>query len=147
MVTIGHASLSGREEIEKLIAEYHSSESLTPIKKRIAWAVDQQLSGQFQGLLLVAREKDTIVGVALAVYTPSAELGRVMTVNDFFVKPAYRRKGVGRDLANRLVDECKRMKVDEIGLEVLSANKTAAAFWRAVGFEPADRFLFRRKLG
>jgi GNAT superfamily N-acetyltransferase len=147
MVTIGQANLSDRQEIEKLIAEYHSSEGLTPIEERISWAVDQQLRGESPGLLLVAREKDTIVGVAMAVHTRSAELGRVMTVDDFFVKPDYRRKGVGRELAKRLVEECKRMQIDEIGFEVLSDNKTAAAFWRSVGFKPADRFLFRKKLG
>jgi len=146
MVTIDQGSLSDRREIERLIAEYHSSEGLTPINERIAWAVDQQLRGQSPGLLLVAREKGTIVGVALAVYTPSAELGRVMTVNDFFVKPDYRRRGVGRELAKHMAEECKKMRINEIGLEALSNNKTAAAFWRSVGFKPADRFLFRRKL-
>ncbi len=147
MVTVGRANLSDREEIEKLIAEYHSSEGLTPIKERIAWAVDQQLQGQSPGLLLVARENDGIIGVALAVYTPSAELGRVMTVNDFFVKPDHRRKGVGRELAKRMVEECRRMKIDEIALEVLMGNKTAASFWKSIGFRRADRFLFRKKLG
>jgi GNAT superfamily N-acetyltransferase len=145
LVTIGWASLSDRPEVERLIAEYHSSEGLKPIKARIAWAVEQQLNGQSPGLLLVARDKEMLVGVALAVYTPSAELGRVMTVNDFFVRPDHRRKGVGRELANRLAEECKRMKVDEMGLEVLHENKTAAAFWKSIGFEKSDRFLFRKK--
>ena len=90
MVTIGQGSLADREGIQRLIAEYHSSEGLTPIKERIAWAVDRQLQNQSPGLLLVAREKGTMVAVALAVYTPSAELGRVMTVNDFFVRPDHR---------------------------------------------------------
>jgi GNAT superfamily N-acetyltransferase len=147
MVTISQANLSYGEEIEKLIAEYHFSEGLTPIKERIEWAVDQHFRGVSPGLLLVARDEDTIVGVALTVYTPSAELGRVMTVNDFFVRPDHRRTGVGRELAKRLVEECRLMKVDEIGLEVLYANETAAAFWRSVGFRPADRLLFRKKLG
>ncbi len=147
MVTIGRAVQTDRDEIEKLIAEYHSSEGLRPIKERIAWAVDQQLRGESPGLLLVARNKDTIIGVALAVYTPSAELGRVMTVNDFFVRPDYRRKGVGRELAKRLMEECKLMKIDEIGLEVLHGNRTAVSFWRSIGIKPADRFLFRRRLG
>jgi N-acetylglutamate synthase len=146
LVSVGSADPSDRDEIEILIAEYHHSEGLTPIKERIAWAVGLQLRGEFPGLLLVARDKDTMIGVALAVYTPSAELGRVMTVNDFFVKPAHRRKGVGRELAKRLVEECKLIKINEIGLEVLSGNKTAAAFWSSIGFEPADRFLFRQKL-
>ena len=128
------------------MAEYHASERLTPIGERISWAVDQQLSGESPSLLLVAREKEMMVGLALAVYTPSAELGRVITVNDFFLRPAYRRKGVGRALAKRLIEECRSLKVDEIGLEVLSANKTAASFWKSVGFSPSDRFLFRLKL-
>ena len=146
IVTIDRAGPSDRQEIEKLIAEYHTSESLTPLRERISWAVDQQLSGESSGLLLVAREKEMIVGVALAVYTPSAELGRVMSVNDFFVRPVYRRKGVGRTLAKRLIEECKSLKVDEIGPEVLSANKTAALFWKSVGFSRSERFLFRMKL-
>jgi len=145
MVSIGRGSLLENKEIEELIAQYHSSEGLTPNKERIAWAVRLQLRDT-PGLLLVARDKDTIVGVALAVYTPSAELGRVMTVNDFFVRPDQRRKGVGRELAKSLVAECKRMKIDEIGLEVLAGNKTAAAFWRSMNFKPAERSLFRQKL-
>jgi GNAT superfamily N-acetyltransferase len=119
---------------------------LTPIRERISWAVDQQLSGESPGLLLVAREEEMVVGVALAVYTPSAELGRVITVNDFFVRPAYRRKGVGTAMAKRLIEECRSLKVDEIGLEVLSANETAASFWKSAGFSLSDRFLFRLKL-
>jgi GNAT superfamily N-acetyltransferase len=134
-------------KIEELIAEYHRSEGLTPIKERISWAVDQQFRGVSPGVLLVARDKNTIVGLALAVYTPSAELGRVMTVNDFFVRPDHRRKGVGRELAKHMIEECKKMKVDEIGLEVLSENKTAAVFWKSMGFKQANRFLYRRGLG
>src|SRR3989442_6228447 len=106
MVTISRAYLSNREEIEKLIAEYHASEGITPIKERIAWAVDQQLRGQSPDLLLVARDKKTIVGVALAAYTFSAELGRVMTRNDLFVGPDQRRKGIGRELAKHLTTGC-----------------------------------------
>jgi ribosomal protein S18 acetylase RimI-like enzyme len=45
-----------------------------------------------------------------------------------------------------MVEECRRMKIDEIGLEVLMGNKTAASFWKSIGFRRADRFLFRRKL-
>jgi GNAT superfamily N-acetyltransferase len=146
MITTGQARLSDREDIEKLIAECHTSEGITPIKETIAWAVDTQLRHQETGLLLVARDKDKVGGVALAVYTPSTELGRVMTVNDSFVRSDCRRKGVGRKMAKHLVGECRRMRIDEIGLEVLHGNKIAATFWKSVGFRPADRFLFRKKL-
>jgi predicted acetyltransferase len=67
-----------------------------------------------------------------------------MTVNDFFVRPDHRRKGVGRELAKRLVEECKGMKIDEIGLEVLHANKTAAAFWNSVASDRQIAFSSER---
>ncbi len=146
MLTISMALEQDREEVEKLIAEYHASEGIAPIKERIAWAVDEQLQGRSPGLLLVARDRNRIVGVSLAAYTPSAELGRVITVNDFFVKPDMRRRGVGRELAKRLVEQCREMKVDEINLEVLSDNRTAAAFWSSMGFRKANRFLFKHRL-
>lgn len=146
MLSIGRARLSDREKIEKLIAEYHKTEGLIPRAERIAWAVDQQLSSLFSGVLLFACDGNLPVGVALAVYTPSAELGRVMTVNDFFVRPVFRRKGVGREMVKRLVEESRLMGIDEINLEVISSNKTATVFWRSMGFELADRALFKLKL-
>jgi len=145
-LTISEAGEPDRKEVEKLIAEYHASEGITPLKERIAWAVDEQLQGRSPGLLLVARDTNRIVGVALAAYTPSAELGRVIAVNDFFVRPDMRRRGVGRELAKRLIEECRKIKVDEINLEVLSGNKTAAAFWSSMGFRQANRFLFKQQL-
>lgn len=132
--------------MEELIYEYHVSEGLTPRRDRIAWAVEQQLSSLSPGLLLVARDGSTPIGVALAVYTPSAELGSVMTVNDFYVRPGFRRKGVGRKMAKRLVERSRLLEIDEINLEVIAGNRTAASFWRAMGFELADRALFKVKL-
>jgi hypothetical protein len=50
MVAIDQAEMSDREEIEKLIAEYHASEGIAPIKQRISWAVDQRLRRESLGL-------------------------------------------------------------------------------------------------
>ncbi len=96
--------------------------------------------------MLVAREKRAVVGVALAVYSPSAEHGRLLLVNDFFVDPAMRRKGVGRALATRLLDEAKAMRVERIDLEVTPTNATAAAFWKSMGFRTAGRTVYGKEI-
>ncbi len=133
--------------MERLIAAYIASEGAKPKPERIAWAVEQAIKNRVPGVLLVARERRSVVGVALAVYTPSAELGRVLVVNDFFVDPAFRRKGVGRALAARLLEEAKSMRVDRIDLEVLPTNPDAMAFWRKMGFSTAGRTVYSKELG
>jgi len=145
MALIERAAPPDRPDVERLIGAYHMAEGVRPRPERISWAVDQILRNRVGGVLLVAREKRVIVGVALAVYQPSAELGRVLVVNDFYVDPALRRKGIGRALAGKLVDEAKAMHVDQIDLEVLPTNAAAAAFWKSLGFRNTGRTIYSRE--
>ncbi len=146
MVLIERANPTDRADVERLIAGYHTSEGVKPRPERITWAVEQILRNRVGGVLLVAREKRAVVGVALAVYSPSAELGRLLAVNDFFVEPTMRRKGVGRALATRLLEEAKAMRVDRIDLEVLPTNATAAAFWKSMGFRTEGRTIYGKDI-
>lgn len=146
MVLVERAIPPDRLDVERLIAAYHTSEGVKPRPERITWAVDQLLRNRSPGILLVAREKRVIVGVALAVYEPSAELGRTLVVNDFFVDPTIRRKGVGKALAGKLLDEAKALHVDHIQMEILPTNATAAAFWKSIGYRPTGRTIYSREL-
>lgn len=146
MILVDRATAQDRAEVERLIAEYVASEGLSPKKERITWAVEQQLRSRFPGVLLVAREKGATLGVALAIYQPSAELGRTLVVQDFYVATSARRKGVGRALATRLLEEAKMMRIDRIDLEVLPTNGTAVAFWKSLGFRTLGRTVYSRDL-
>lgn len=146
MALIERANPTDRAEVERLIAAYHTSEGVKPKPERISWAVEQLMKNRFPGVVLVAREKKGVVGVALAVYAPSAELGRVLVIQDFFVDPAVRMKGVGRALAARLLEEAKAMRIDRVDLEVFPKNEGAAAFWKKIGFRMSGRTIFSRDL-
>ncbi len=147
MVLVERAAPPDRADVERLIAAYHASEGVKPRPERITWAVQQILTNRVGGVLLVAREKRVVVGVALAVYQPSAELGRMLVVNDFFVEPSLRRKGIGKALAAKILDEAKAMHIDQIDLEVLPTNTVAAAFWKSVGFRNTGRTIYSRTFG
>src|SRR3989475_451612 len=121
------------------VPAYLTSEGVKPRPERITWAVEQVMRNRVGGVLLVAREKRAVVGVALAVYSPSAEEGRLLVLNDFFVDPAMRRKGVGKALATRLLEEAKEMRVERIDLEVTPTNAAAATVCKSTGFRPGGR--------
>lgn len=146
MALIERANPTDRADVERLVAAYHASEGVKAKPERISWAVEQQLKNRFPGVLLVAREKKAVVGVALAVYAPSAELGRVLVIQDFFVDPTLRKKGIGRALATRLLEEAKAMRIDRVDLEVFPKNEGAAAFWKKLGFRMTGRIIFSRDL-
>ena len=94
-------------------------------------------------MLLVAESEEKLVGVALAVCQTSAELGRVMDVNDFYVIPSHRRKGVGTALAKKLLESAQGVRTDEINLEIIAGNRVTESFWKSLGFELVDRSLYR----
>src|SRR2546425_12173875 len=85
MVLIERANPTDRLDVERLIAAYLTSEGVEPRTGRITWAVGEGMRNRVGGVVLVAREKRAVVGVALAVYSPSAEEGRLLVLNDFFV--------------------------------------------------------------
>lgn len=144
--TIERATQADRAAVELLIEAYHKSEGMTPRRDRISYAVEQQLKQRFGGLLLVAREKSSIVGVALCTYQPSSELGRVLVVQDFYVVPEQRRKGVGRALAQKILDQAKALRVDRVDLGILPKNVGAPPFWKALGFRTEGRTIYSRTL-
>lgn len=146
MALIERAAPPDRADVERLIAAYHASEGVKPKPERITWAVEQQMRNRFPGVLLIAREKRAVVGVVLAIYQPSAELGRMLVVQDFYVDPSVRRKGVGKALAAKLLDEAKAMRIDRVDLEVFPKNEGAAAFWRSLGFRTAGRAIYSKDL-
>jgi len=147
MVLVARATPADKAEVMRLIAVYHASEGRPPRPERIDCAVEQQIRNRFPGVLLVARDRRAVVGVVLAVYQPSAELGRLLLVNDFFVEPGARRKGVGRALVARLLEDAKAMHVDEVDLEILPTNPAAAAFWASAGFAATGRAVYSRRTG
>ena len=89
MVLVDRANPTDRLDVERLIAAYHASEGAKPKPERISWAVDQVLRNRFPGVVLIGREKKAVVGVALAVYSPSAELGRVLRPRGHLIAEFY----------------------------------------------------------
>lgn len=88
------------------------------------------------------------VGFALWFYAVSTFLGRSsLYVEDVFVEPAHRNKGIGRiifaELARRAVAEgCGRME-----WSVLDWNAPSIAFYRSIGARPKQGWTLQRLSG
>lgn len=80
-------------------------------------------------ITLVAETRQTLVGFIIAVLvTPEAELELVA------VDPAFQRRGIGRQLMQRLCDELETSDITEVTLEVRASNESAKALYTSLGF-------------
>jgi GNAT superfamily N-acetyltransferase len=78
----------------------------------------------------VAEEQTRIIGMALFHNAYSTWKGRYIYLDDLIVEEAYRRKGVGKMLFDRLIKYCKEVKAQQLRWHVLDWNETALNFYR-----------------
>lgn len=71
-------------------------------------------------------------------------LGRDAFVDELYVLPRYRGKGLGKQAMALLDDECRALGVHALHLEVASSNKAAQGLYRRFGFEKRGYFLMTR---
>jgi GNAT superfamily N-acetyltransferase len=82
-----------------------------------------------------------VVGFALWFVTFSTWRGRHgMWLEDLFVRPDYRRLGLGRELLGRLSAICVERAYPRLEWWVLDWNVDAQAFYRSLGARPMDEW-------
>jgi GNAT superfamily N-acetyltransferase len=85
--------------------------------------------------VLTARAEDRILGVALIAYRLNVSAGgRFASVEDLYVRPAARRRGVGRALLETLEELCAERGISYIEAQVEETE--AELIYAALGYEP-----------
>ena len=84
--------------------------------------------------VLAARAEGRVVGVAVLAYRLSiSAAGLFASIEDLYVEPAARRRGVGRALLEAVGESCAASGVSYVEAQV--EDEEAAAFYAAVGYE------------
>ncbi len=90
--------------------------------------------------LLVAREGLRTVGACLANRIASAEHGgAVLFIEELYVAPDARRRGVARALLGRLLADGRGSGVRAVELQVDEGHEPARALYRSLGFASNTR--------
>jgi GNAT superfamily N-acetyltransferase len=73
-------------------------------------------------------------------------LGLDAFIDELYLVPAWRGRGVGRAAVRLAEAACRRLGVRALHLEVERRNRRARLFYRRAGFVDHDRFLMSRLL-
>ena len=68
-------------------------------------------------------------------------------LEDLFLRPAFRGRGIGRALLQRLARRCVEEKLARLEWWVLDWNAPALEFYRSIGALPMDEWTVQRVTG
>jgi GNAT superfamily N-acetyltransferase len=84
--------------------------------------------------VLAAREEGRVVGVAVLAYRLGVSAaGPFASIEDLYVEPGARRRGVGRALLEAVGERCTSRGISYV--EAQAEDEEAVAFYGAVGYE------------
>ena len=131
-----HAFIRELAEYERLLHEVHATEE----------ALRRTLFGPNPAAeIVIAYDESEPAGFALFFQSYSTFLARPgLYLEDLFVRPAARQKGIGRKLLKYLAALAVSRGYGRLEWRVLDWNEPASRFYRSLGAEPlADWTVFR----
>ena len=85
--------------------------------------------------VLAARTEDQLLGVALLAYRLNVSAGGLFaSVEELYVRPEARRRGVGHALLQAADERCEKRGISYVEAQV--EGKEAELFYAAVGYKP-----------
>jgi GNAT superfamily N-acetyltransferase len=85
--------------------------------------------------ILAARTEERILGVAVLAYRPNVSAGALFaSIEDLYVRPEARRRGVGRALLRATEERSATRGISYVEVQV--QDYEAESFYAALGFEP-----------
>src|SRR3954468_6700421 len=145
-LVIRRALASDRDVAARLLVaqlvEHHLPADLPGVERGIELAMKRETAW-----LLLAFSGDEPVGVFLANEIVSVEqAGIVLWVEELYVVPAARRRGVARGILNFVAERARRRGIVSIELEVVPTQEAAFALYRSMGFVDVERKRMKWKL-
>jgi len=133
------ALIKGLAEYERLPHEVEATEE----------GIRESLFGEWPAAeVVIAYVGADLAGFALFFHNYSTFLGRRgLFLEDLFVLPAYRGRGVGRRLLSHLARTAIERKCGRMEWWVLDWNETAHRFYRSIGAAPMDEWTVWRLNG
>lgn len=149
MLTLRPAQADDAAEILALIRELADYEHLLHEVDATRQGLHAALFGPTPRVFCDLAEQDGLVaGFALWFYNFSTFRGRHgIYLEDLFVRPAMRGRGIGRALLSGLAARCLREDLARLEWSVLDWNEPALAFYRTLGARGMEDWIPHRVTG
>jgi len=127
----------------RFVESYHRYESLAFDKKAVTATLSTLIAAKELGRIWLIKMNNSPVGYLALCFGYSIEfLGHDAFIDEFYLDPAYRNRGIGRRVLNWLGDEAPKLGLKAIHLEVARNNHHARYLYETSGFKSRGDFQF-----
>jgi GNAT superfamily N-acetyltransferase len=146
-VDIDRATETELDALLQLLGEQFDGHDIQITPQLLRQAIVQVFHSDHWGFFLVAREGDEIVGLAAVAFSWTLEhAGKTAWLDELYVRPAHRGRGVGAALVERVIQEAQAQGCRAIDLEVEQGHRRAERLYARQGFQPLARSRWVRLL-
>jgi GNAT superfamily N-acetyltransferase len=145
--SIAPAAASDCRECARLLVEQLGEHGVDASAEQLSRVLERVVADETHGFILVARDDFRIVGIAYVATILSAEhCGLVAWLEELYVTPSLRSRGIGTALVTALLARAREMDIVAIDLEIDGGHRRAESLYRKFGFCRLDRSRWVRKL-
>ena len=82
---------------------------------------------------VIENDSGGLIGYATYFYAYFTWIGKSLYMDDLYVKPDYRRQGLGQKLIDSVIDKAKADKCKKVRWQVSKWNQNAIDFYKSIG--------------
>ena len=132
------ASRSDAEDIRALNREFNGVDTPTEwIEQRVAEPGSSEV-------VVVARVAGEAVGFGcLRIFSSVCYARPVGEISEVFVSPGHRRKGIGKQIVTRLIEEGRSREISELTVTANAKNASGRRFYESMAFSKVDHVIYK----
>jgi GNAT superfamily N-acetyltransferase len=148
-MTVRRAGPDDAAVVADLVSRFFAEEGFATTPAQVAERAETFLGDDSNAAFLFERE-GAAVGVATVTTVFGFETGRYAEIEDLYVLPVYRGRGVGRDLVEAAVAWSAERGCADVEVVVTPAGEGRhglGGWYRLLGFADSGRRIMQRELG
>ncbi|MGB1034229.1 MAG: GNAT family N-acetyltransferase [Paracoccaceae bacterium] len=131
------------ERLLPLVEAFHAESGFDSTEEHRATAVSPLLNGSPYGAIWIIGPRKSPVGYIAVTMGWSLEFGGLdAIVDEFYVRPAVRGRGMGGEALRSLAKALAGGDVRALHLEADKSRMDLVRFYKRCGFLPRDRYMF-----
>ncbi|QFT63631.1 Acetyltransferase (GNAT) family protein [Roseivivax halotolerans] len=147
MKSLHLASPGDAEKLLPLVAAFHTEMGFGTDAEHQAQAIAPLLDGSPHGAIWLVGPRKAPVGYIVITFGWSVEFGGLdAIVDEVYVRPAVRRRGMGGEALNEIAKALKDAGVHALHLEVAQSDDQAQNFYSRARFKTRDGYVFMSRI-